>query len=219
LLLSFNISVNAATEAQIQHIRDAAEKYILRTLESPPGGKIVATAAPLDNRIQVSDCPSPLQVSSPAKSVSTSNVTVLVKCEPENWHVYVPVRLHVTVPAVVATRTLIRGQTIGKQDIAIRMVERLRFRQQGFSSLNQVIGAKLKRNISIHDIIDNNDICIVCRNEAVIIKAVKNGLTITTQGTALSDGILGEQIRVKNNKSKRIIEARVSGTGEVIVRF
>ena len=44
-------------------------------------------------------------------------------------------------------------------------------------------------------------------------------MSITTKGTALSDGILGEQIKVKNNKSNRIIDAKVSGVGKVLVQF
>ncbi|TNF13666.1 MAG: flagella basal body P-ring formation protein FlgA, partial [Vibrionaceae bacterium] len=45
------------------------------------------------------------------------------------------------------------------------------------------------------------------------------GMSITTKGTALSDGTFGEQIKVKNDKSNRIIDAQVSGIGEVTVQF
>ncbi|MBN8115235.1 flagella basal body P-ring formation protein FlgA, partial [Vibrio vulnificus] len=47
----------------------------------------------------------------------------------------------------------------------------------------------------------------------------KSGMSITTKGTAMSDGVVGEQIKVKNDKSNRIIDAQVSGVGEVTVAF
>ncbi|QMV15173.1 flagellar basal body P-ring formation chaperone FlgA [Vibrio spartinae] len=219
LSVFFNISTQAATQEQLDHIRETAEKYATTVIEHPTGGKIVATAAPLDNRIQASDCPTGLKAFSSSRNGSASHITVLVECPTDNWRIYVPVRLNITVPAVLATTPLNRGQIITQQDVSLGMVDLLRFRQQGFSTIDQVIGAKVKRNIPLNDIISDRDICIVCRNETVTIKAIKNGLSIITQGTALSDGDLGEQIRVKNNKSNRIIDAQVSGIGEVTVRF
>ncbi|CAM3753124.1 flagellar basal body P-ring biosynthesis protein FlgA [Vibrio aerogenes CECT 7868] len=219
LSLFFNVFAEAATQEQIAHIRKTAENYALQKLEFPAGGKIAATAAPLDNRIQASDCPTGLNAFSSSKRGSASNITVLVECKAENWRVYVPVRLKIKIPAVTANHPLSRGQIITQQDVSVSMVDLLRFRQQGFSSINQVIGAKVKRNVTLNDMINNHDICIVCRNDKVVIKAVKNGLTITTHGIALSDGIQGEQIKVKNNKSKRVIDAKVSGINEVTVHF
>lgn len=75
------------------------------------------------------------------------------------------------------------------------------------------------KNIRVGDVIEQTDVCIVCRNESVVIRAGKSGMSITTKGTAMSDGVLGEQIKVKNDKSNRIIDAQVSGVGEVIVAF
>lgn len=99
------------------------------------------------------------------------------------------------------------------------MVDLQRFRRQGFSNIDAVIGAKTKKNLRAGEVIESNDICVVCRNETVTIKAVKSGMTITTKGTALTDGSHGEQIRVKNTKSNRIIEGRVTGISEVTVIF
>lgn len=44
---------------------------------------------------------------------------------------------------------------------------------------------------------------MVCRNDSVIIKAVKGELSIITKGTALGDGALGDKVNVKNDKSIR----------------
>jgi flagella basal body P-ring formation protein FlgA len=99
------------------------------------------------------------------------------------------------------------------------MIELQRFRKEGFSEPSQVVGAKLKRNVRLGDVVERNDICVVCRNEKVTIRAIKSGMTITTQGTSLQDGGTGDQVRVKNDKSQRIIEGIVTGAAEITVTF
>lgn len=219
LLFFFSYSVHSATEHQLQLIQQTAENYILKTVKPQKGSKISAHASKPDARLQLSDCPTGLTASSSSTNALSSNIPVLIQCKAENWRLYVPVRLTITVPAVTAAQALSRGQVISKNDVTINMVDMLHFRQQGFSQISQVVGAKMKRNVTIGNIISNHDICVVCRNENVIIKAHKNTMSITTQGTALSDGGLGEQIRVKNNRTNRIIDAQVTGIGEVSVTF
>jgi flagella basal body P-ring formation protein FlgA len=211
--------VHSATQEQIDTIRQIAEEYTLESIQAPDGAIIEATAALLDNRIQASDCPTGLSAFSSSANGSASNITVLIKCEEENWRVYVPVKLTTQIPAVVAAVPLSRGQVITEYQIQENMVNILRLRQQGYLSTSQIIGAKVKRNIKLGDIIDTNDICVVCRNDSVVIKAVKNGMSIITKGIALSDGSFGQQIKIKNTKSNRIISAQVSGIGEVTVYF
>lgn len=219
LLFFFSYFAYSATQEQLDNVRHTAESFAMESIESPEGAQIEATAAPLDNRIEASDCPTGLSAFSASRSGSATNITVLVKCEAEGWRIYVPVKLTMQIPAVVAVVPLGRGQIISEEQISLNMVNVLRLRQQTFTSTSQIIGAKIKRNVSLGDIIDSNDICIVCRNDAVTIKAVNSGMSITTQGVALSDGSYGDQIRVKNTKSNRIVDAQVSGIGEVIVRF
>ncbi len=208
----------AATAEQIDEIKQAAEQYVTNNFEPPLDGKLTATASNIDNRIRATDCPTPLETSSQTSKV-TSNITVLVQCEPDNWRVYVPVRVQRSQPLVIAGRALSRGEVISENDLSMKFVDLNAFRRFGFSSPQLVSGAKVKRNIKAGDIIEQRDVCVVCRNEIVIIKAVKGEMSITTKGTALSDASLGEQVRVKNSKSQRIIEGRVSDIGEVTINF
>lgn len=219
LLFFFNLSVHSATLEQIEAIQQAAQQHILDTVEWPIGGELNAQAANIDERIYATNCPSPLITSSSSNNGTASNITVLVECTEDNWKVYVPVRLMISLPLVTAAVPMSRGQIITQQDVTMTMVDLHRFRRQGFSDTNRIVGAKVKRNVRLGDVIEQNDICVVCRNENVVIQAIKQGMSITTKGTALSDGILGEQIKVKNDKSNRIIDAQVTGIAEVTVQF
>ncbi len=176
-------------------------------------------AANIDPRIKATDCPYPLDTSASSTSSTRSNINVLVECPADDWKVYVPVRISASVPMIVSTRQLGRGEIISASDVTTSMIELQRFRKDGFTTYDQVIGAKLKRNVRLGDVVERNDVCVVCRNEKVTIQAVKGGMTITTQGTALQDGSAGDQVRVKNDKSQRIIEGIVTGIAEITITF
>lgn len=219
LLSMFSFFVHSATESQIEQIRTAAEQHILSTVEQPAGGNLSVNAANIDPRIKATDCPESLDTSASSTSSTRSNINVLVECPVDDWKVYVPVRISASVPMIVSTRQLGRGEIISASDVTTSMIELQRFRKDGFSNMDQVIGSKLKRNVRLGDVVERNDVCVVCRNEKVTIKAVKSGMTITTQGTALQDGSAGDQVRVKNDKSQRIIEGIVTGIAEITITF
>ncbi|UTZ21046.1 flagellar basal body P-ring formation chaperone FlgA [Vibrio campbellii] len=219
LLSMFSFFVHSATESQIEQIRTAAEQHILSTVEQPAGGNLSVNAANIDPRIKATDCPYPLDTSASSTSSRRSNINVLVECPADDWKVYVPVRISASVPMIVSTRQLGRGEIISASDVTTSMIELQRFRKDGFTTYGQVIGAKLKRNVRLGDVVERNDVCVVCRNEKVTIQAVKGGMTITTKGTALQDGSAGDQVRVKNDKSQRIIEGIVTGIAEITITF
>ena len=219
LLSMFSFFVHSATESQIEQIRTAAELHILSTVEQPAGGNLSVNAANIDPRIKATDCLEPLDTSASSTSSTRSNINVLVECPADDWKVYVPVRISASVPMIVSTRQLGRGEIISASDVTTSMIELQRFRKDGFTTYDQVIGAKLKRNVRLGDVVERNDVCVVCRNEKVTIQAAKGGMTITTQGTALQDGSAGDQVRVKNDKSQRIIEGIVTGIAEITITF
>lgn len=215
----FSLSCFSATPEQILTIQTTAEQHVLSIINVPKNGVIVAEAANLDSRIKASDCDEPLTASSSSKSNTTSRVTVLIECKSAGWRVYVPVRTSLSLPLVTVNRSLSRGEIINVNDLSLTMTELNAYRRGGFTDLEQAVGSKLKKNVRSGQILERRDVCFVCRNEKVIIKAIKGQMTITTKGTALSDGSTGEQIKVKNDKSKRIIEGVVTGIAEITVYF
>lgn len=215
----FNFQTYAATAEQIEAIQTAAQQHILNTVETPLGAELSVKSANIDSRIQATDCPEALHTSASSSNGSASTITVLVECLTDQWKLYVPVKLSLSVPLVTAATPIPRGQIITEHNTTISMVDLLRFRRQGFSLQDSLLGAKTKKNLNLGDVIEQNDICVVCRNESVIIYAQGQGMSISTQGIALNDGIIGEQIKVRNERSKRIIDARVIGVDQVSVAF
>lgn len=218
ILIILNFNCFAATHEQLDSIKTAAEQYVIDSFPAPEGGALTANSAEIDSRIKATDCELPLTASSQSRKLSSS-ITVLVQCESDKWRVYVPVKVSASQPLVVANRALMKGEVLTPADLRTEQIGLRSFRRFGFSTSELVVGAKLKRNIRLGAVIEQKDICVVCRNEKVIIKATKGELVITTKGTALSDATIGEQVRVKNDKSQRIIEGKVISVGEVAVQF
>lgn len=219
LVIFFSKNAPAATQTDLEIVQQVAQEYVKKIIETPDKGQLTVKAAKLDSRLKLSRCSAPLDASIPGKQSLSGNITVLVSCQPENWQVYVPVRTRLLLPRVVAAKPLARGVVLSASDLAVQMVETRFQRGVVFEHPEQIIGSKVKRNVNIGEAVEGNDICLVCRNDSVLIKAGGGGLNIVTQGTALSDGSLGEQIRVQNTKSKRVVDGIITGVGEVTVNY
>lgn len=215
----FSNNMSFAADIDLETIRHSAEAFVQTQITPPKEGELSIEAAQLDSRLRFSHCSEPLETSLPGKQEINNNATVLVRCNHENWQVYVPVRVQLLLPRVVASVPLGRGMVLSPSNLTVALIESRFQRGAIYQSPQALFGAKVKRNVKMGEAVQANDICMVCRNDKVVISAGQPGLKIITQGTALSDGTLGEQIRVKNNRSNKIISAQVSAVGEVDVSY
>ncbi|WP_279145468.1 flagellar basal body P-ring formation chaperone FlgA [Photobacterium carnosum] len=219
LLLNFSINVHATQISQQSIIQQTAADHIKHSFTPSDFGSVNITAATLDSRLRFPTCSSPLVATTPGKQTLSGNVTVLVRCNSEDWQLYVPVNVQQTLPQVIATTHLGRGALLSAANIKVAMIENRFQRGVSFTDPQQIIGSKVKHTVKAGDVIQANDICLVCRNDSVLIRASQTGLAIVTTGKALSDGAIGDEIRVQNSKSKRIIDGVITAVGEVSVKY
>ncbi|MBY3787289.1 flagellar basal body P-ring formation protein FlgA [Photobacterium carnosum] len=219
LLLNFSINVHATQISQQSIIQQTAADHIKHSFTPSDFGSVNITAATLDSRLRFPTCSSPIVATTPGKQTLSGNVTVLVRCNSEDWQLYVPVNVQQTLPQVIATTHLGRGALLSAANIKVAMIENRFQRGVSFTDPQQIIGSKVKHTVKAGDVIQANDICLVCRNDSVLIRASQTGLAIVTTGKALSDGAIGDEIRVQNSKSKRIIDGVITAVGEVSVKY
>ncbi|MDD1783298.1 flagellar basal body P-ring formation protein FlgA [Enterovibrio sp. ZSDZ35] len=219
LVSGFSSIIAAAPANQLQAVKDAAESFVETLITAPEHGKLEVQAGHLDSRLTLSNCPSELKTTVPGRQSLNKSVTVMVRCEEDDWQVYVPVQIKLLTPIIVAKRPLDRGVTLTNEDLIIQLVEARFQRGQTYTDADIIIGSRIKRNVGIGEPVQGNDICMVCRNDEVIITASGSGLNIIAKGSALSDGALGEQIKVRNSKSNRIVDATITAVGRVDVKF
>lgn len=175
----------------------------------------------LDPRLRLADCDEPLstKLESPAQPVGRT--TVRVSCEGSTpWSVFVPAQVHLFREVIVARRPLARESVIEQADVTLAERDVGLLTQGYMTAFDQVLGNKVTRSALPDQVLPPTYISaaeVVRKGDQVVISAKNPTINVRMPGEALSDGALGSQIRVKNQRSGRTIKARVTGPGQVEV--
>ncbi|MFT6907310.1 MAG: flagella basal body P-ring formation protein FlgA [Oleiphilaceae bacterium] len=223
LFLSLGCSYSFAETNYQKELENFAESLIFAKYESAAkhnqNEKLHIEVAPLDKRLTFTPCLTDLTGEIVGNEIK-KNISVKITCSDSNqWTTYVRARVKLLLPRVVTTKPLSKGQTLVLTNIKLSYVDKLHVRNGSFSDINILVGTRLKRNLSADRVIKNRDICFVCKNDKVSIRAVNNGLSIKASGIALSDANIGGTVRVRNSHTQRIVVGRVSALKEVQVSF
>jgi flagella basal body P-ring formation protein FlgA len=201
-------------------LQEIAISHIAEQVTVPLEENVEITALALDSRIPDRVCENEPELVVPNEPPFTRQVTVQIKCnDAQSWTQYVHVRIVKMAPVVVATANLARGEVITKSHLSVQMKPSQFVRVQYLDDPLMLIGSRSKRNIRSGMPVLLNQICMVCKGDAVNIYASIKGLRIKTTGIALEDGTLGEQVQIKNKKSGKILNARVDGVESVQVNI
>ncbi|MGY4532395.1 flagella basal body P-ring formation protein FlgA [Pseudomonas sp. TE3786] len=177
----------------------------------------------LDPRLQLQLCDEDLTTALESPAQPVGRVTVRVSCEGSTpWTVFVPAQVKLYRKVVIAIRPLKRATELSEADVAL--VERdVGLLTQGYlTDMSQVLGTKLTRGVMTDQVLAPVSIEqaeAIRKSDQVVISAKKGGINVRMPGEALSDGVVGEQIRVRNLSSQRVIRARVLGPGQVEVQM
>lgn len=175
----------------------------------------------LDPRLRMPTCDSPLytRLESPAQPVG--RVTVRVGCDGgAPWSLLVQAQVRLYRQVVVAQRPLARGTILGPRDIDWRERDVGTLNQGYLTEPEQALGSKLTRPMNIDQVLTPNHLerpAVVNKGDQVVISANSAGLSVRMPGEALEEGAVGQQVRVRNLSSQRVIRARVTGPGQVAV--
>ncbi|MFY8326028.1 flagellar basal body P-ring formation chaperone FlgA [Pseudoalteromonas sp. ZZD1] len=203
-----------------ENLQTLAISYIRNQLKPINDEQTQIKALTLDSRIPDRSCATSPSLSVPTDPPFNRQVTVQINCEDiQGWSQYVHVRITELEPIVVATEHLTRGEVIEAHHLSVEMRPKHFVRVQHLQDESVLIGSRSKRNIRSGLPVVLSQICMVCKGDNVTIFATIRGLKIKTSGLALEDGTLGEQVRVKNAKSGKVLNARVDGVESVQVNI
>jgi flagella basal body P-ring formation protein FlgA len=123
--------------------------------------------------------------------------------------------LAVTVRTFTASRDIDRGEIIAESDVN-EVDTDVRSLPVGdlFDSLDNILGMAARVSIQSGRVLDSSMLelpTFVQRGETVQVSVPIGGIAITLQGIALDSGVLGDEIRVRNPDSGKIINAIVTG--------
>lgn len=219
LILAFSVSAETAQVIDHHYIEQLAEKTIVDNLNVISGGSLTVKVMPLDKRIKIQSCQQPLVASLSTKKHSR-NQYVKVHCPGEKpWQLFISARVETMVPVLVASTNIARGSILDSSNMKVEMRRQHSVRGEVLDSAQLIAGARSNRNISSGQAIHKKLICLVCKGESVTIIASNNNFSIKTAGTALSNGSIGDEVRVKNTRSGRTVSARVNALNQVIINL
>jgi len=133
---------------------------------------------------------------------------------------HVVVNLHVTVEHAIATRAIMRGQTIGPSDVVSETSEVTGVPLRRLPTAEELVGARVLRNVAEGAVVVAPAVATLgAVRSGQEVRAVANvgGAEVSATLVSLQNGQIGDVIRVVNRDTRRELRARVVGTAAVEV--
>jgi flagella basal body P-ring formation protein FlgA len=173
----------------------------------------------IDPRLRLPACPA-LAISLPQTSAPA--MTAKVACPSPDWTIYVPIRLHAWVEAVVAATNLAPNTRLTADNLARGRVDMFASPGELVTSPARAEGRVLEVGLLAGAPILKSFLktpFVVHRGEKVLLTLTDRTMVIRDTAVALDNGRVGDSIAVRNPESGKIVHATVAEDGTVAVRF
>jgi flagella basal body P-ring formation protein FlgA len=120
----------------------------------------------------------------------------------------------------IATRPLRKGDIVSGADVELSRVNGTTVGRDVIENLSDVVGQSLTRDVGQGEMFRNGAVVVtplVKAGARVTLLYRRGRLEATATGVALENGAAGQEIKVRNEASNKIIEGRVSDPGIVEV--
>lgn len=184
--------------------------------------QVTITAEPLDARLRLPACASTPELTLPAGQRIGARTTVMAACSaPSPWRLLLPVRINAQARALVARQAIAAGTALRPElfEVSWRDVATL---SQGHVPPDALNGLESRLLIAGGSILTRALVkpeTLVRRGQQVLLRVNNAALSISMAGEALSDGGLGERIKVRNLSSQKVLEGAVEADGSVSMAF
>lgn len=194
-------------------VRQVIEDWVK---EEDPEAQISVYVPDLTKRALM-HCPDGYDAEIMKKKASRVTNSVRLTCfgDENGWKTSIPVKIAFLAPAVAVTAAVAKNQTLDASNLEIRMVSKLQLKGAYFSDIESLAGSKARRDLPAGEVVKMNQICMVCKDSLVDLEAGTDEVTVKVKGTALEDGTLGAEIRVKNMISGKTVKGKVTGVDHV----
>jgi flagella basal body P-ring formation protein FlgA len=174
-------------------------------------------------RFRRTPCQSPLVAFATPGAKRIGNTTVGVRCDGKRpWKLYIPTRVTLMLPVVVANRPLLRGQRLAAKDLRIEKRDAGTVQHPAIRTPTQVVGYVVTHPIATGQAVDGAMLAapnLVERDHRVRMTARNRGIDISVPGQAMEDSALGETVNVRNASSRAFVEGVVTGPGTARLRL
>lgn len=125
-----------------------------------------------------------------------------------------------TVEVPVINRAMEMGEILGPQDLSVKTMELSHLPRGAVLTTADLLGLELLRNMRAGYPVRADQVRTppeMRRGETVLIEFKLPGIQLQAQGEAMEDGHKGQEIKVLNKASNKVITASVDGDGKVTV--
>ena len=218
LLVAPWLAPAVTTHQSLEDIQQAVRSFIAK--EAPPAsGNAIIEVGYLDPRLRLPACEHPLEAFLPAGARPYGNTTVGVRCNGAGpWLLYVPVTARINQEVIVATRPLSRGAILGLADIRMESRDISSLVSGYITEPAQALGQQLIHPLAPGTPLGPTSIrapTLVRRGQTVILLVKSGDMEVRMSGQALSDGVEGQTIQIRNMSSRRVVEGTVTADGTV----
>jgi|GEM_PF-427149 len=175
----------------------------------------------VDYRLRLKKCAKPLTFAHKSSSNMRGTVSIKVTCPTENaWSIYTKHHISLEKSIIVLKNDLPKNHVITDNDLRYTPKDIYTLRPGYLKSKDLILGHQLKRSFREGQPIYNEHLkkpTLIKKGDAVNVIAKVGALSVMASGIALKDGRKGDQIRVENRRSSRIIHAKVIGPNTVMI--
>lgn len=219
-LICTTASLTCASETQDPGSIQSAIEAAFEPRAALGEARVELSVGPIDSRLNLPACPN-LHVSLPP--TAGAMISAKVSCDMPRWTLYVPVRLHAWIDAVVASGNLPPNRALTARDLTRARVDQFAGASGGlFTDPTQVEGKILRVGLMAGAPILAPQVDLpvtVHRGQKVVLTLSDPGMTIRASAVALEDGRVGEDIAVQNPDSQKTVHATVTRDGSVEMKF
>ncbi|NOG58914.1 MAG: flagellar basal body P-ring formation protein FlgA [Proteobacteria bacterium] len=205
----FSNNVFCKESHSLENISKTAHDFVLEQLQNADE-EIQVVVGHLDPRLRLHLCTIPLEAFSQNYETLQGISTVGVRCnDTKPWTLYVPVSVRNYKMVVTLKHAVIRNTILTDKDVSLKKMNINRLSSGYFEDLAQIKGKILTQNLSKGVVLTKHHIKLpmaVSRGQSVTLIAKNPVIEVRTKGVAMTKGAIGDRIKVKNTKSKRIIE-------------
>jgi len=220
LFLSFGYTTHCAASPyqSLTEIETTVRQYILEHIDIKQDFEIDVHR--LDTRLKLAKCTVPLEAYSQKKKLSAGSLSIGIRCNgKQRWSLYNPAKLTLYTTVLTLKHNIKRHTTIQASDVSLEKRSK-RLSQGFFTHYTQIKGKMSTRNLQAGIILRKSHLFtpkLIKKGDKVSIIAESAAFKIQMSGYALTGGRLGEQIRVRNSRTNKVIEGTITKLGVVSV--
>ncbi|MEQ1527968.1 MAG: flagellar basal body P-ring formation chaperone FlgA [Methylococcales bacterium] len=221
LVLALAATTSHAQDDMQSHesINAAVTEFISSTINL--SGEFEVELIPIDVQLQLPICSIPLEVFIPIDSIKAGRNAIGVRCNGEKkWSIFTTALVKVFQQVFVLAQPIQRGEILTRQHLSLEKRDVSKLHDDFVTQSEQIENKQASRQLAAGTILNTRQFVepkLIKRGDKVVISANRDTFVIKMDGTAMMDGVKGQRISIKNESSKRIVNATVIEPGLVSV--